>query len=177
MLREVLTERLAALAQRGLTRRLRYVCGAQEATVVLDGHEVLLLSSNNYLGLATHPAVKRAAQDAIARCGCSAGSSRLISGTLELHQQLEQRLAMFKHTEAALVFPSGYHANIGVLSALMEPGDTILSDELNHASIIDGCRLARARVQGHTKQFTASCSLPARAGAGTGLPARRHDAS
>jgi 8-amino-7-oxononanoate synthase len=147
MVKEVLAERLAVLAQRGLSRRLRYVSGAQEATVVLDGREVLLLSSNNYLGLATHPAVRHAAQDAIARWGCSAGSSRLISGTMELHQHLEQRLAAFKRAEAALVFPSGYQANIGVLSALMEPGDTIFSDELNHASLIDGCRLARAQVK------------------------------
>lgn len=147
MLNDVLAERLAALARRGLSRRLRLISGAQESTVVLDGQEVLSLSSNNYLGLATHPALKQAAQDAIARFGCSAGSSRLISGTMALHQQLEQRLAASKGTDAALVFPSGYHANIGVLSALMEPEDTILSDELNHASIIDGCRLSRARVR------------------------------
>lgn len=147
MLNDVLAERLDALARRGLSRRLRLISGAQESSVVLDGQEVLLLSSNNYLGLATHPALKQAAQDAIAQFGCSAGSSRLISGTMALHQQLEQRLASTKGTDAALVFPSGYHANIGVLSALMEPGDTILSDELNHASIIDGCRLSRARVQ------------------------------
>lgn len=147
MLNDVLAERLAALAQRGLSRRLRLISGAQESSVVLDGQDVLLLSSNNYLGLATHPALKHAAQDAIARFGCSAGSSRLISGTMELHQQLEHRIAASKGTAAALVFPSGYHANIGVLSALMEPDDTILSDELNHASIIDGCRLSRAQVR------------------------------
>lgn len=147
MLNDVLAKRLATLAQRGLSRHLRLISGAQESTVVLDGREVLLLSSNNYLGLATHPALKRAAQEAIARFGCSAGSSRLISGTMELHHQLEHRLAASKGTDAALVFPSGYHANIGVLSALMELGDTILSDELNHASIIDGCRLSRAQVR------------------------------
>lgn len=169
MLKEVLAERLAVLNQRGLSRRLRYISGAQEARVVLDGREVLLLSSNNYLGLATHPAVKHAAQDAIAHYGCSAGSSRLISGTMELHQQLEQRLAVFKRTEAALVFPSGYHANIGVLSALMEPGDTVLSDELNHASIIDGCQLSRATVKifrhrdmAHLAQLLAECSATGR---------------
>lgn len=168
-MKEVLAERLAVLAQRGLSRRLRYVSGAQEATVVLDGREVLLLSSNNYLGLATHPAVKHAAQDAIARWGCSAGSSRLISGTMELHQHLEQRLAAFKRAEAALVFPSGYQANIGVLSALVEPGDTILSDELNHASLIDGCRLARAQVKvfrhcdvDHLGRLLAECSSSGR---------------
>lgn len=164
MVKEVLAERLAVLAQRGLSRRLRYISGVQEATVVLDGREVLLLSSNNYLGLAMHPAVRYAAQDAIARWGCSAGSSRLISGTMELHQHLEQRLAAFKRAEAALVFPSGYQANIGVLSALMEPGDTIFSDELNHASLIDGCRLARAQVKvfrhcnvEHLGQLLAEC--------------------
>ena len=147
MLREVLATRLATVERGGLYRRLRVVAGPQEGTVLLDGREVLLLSSNNYLGLAWHPALKQAARQAIGQFGCGAGASRLISGSMEIHRQLEQRLAAFKHTEAALVFPSGYHANIGVLSALMEPGDTILSDELNHASIIDGCRLARAQAQ------------------------------
>ena len=164
MLKNVLALRLAAVKQSGLYRQVRLVAGAQEAAVVLDGREVLLLSSNNYLGLASHPVLKRAAQDAIERFGCGAGSSRLISGTMELHRDLEQRLAAFKHAEAALVFPSGYHANIGVLSALMSPGDTILSDALNHASIIDGCRLSRAEVRifrhrdmAHLDQLLAAC--------------------
>ncbi len=106
-----------------------------------------MLSSNNYLGIAAHPTLKKAAREAVEKFGCGAGASRLISGNMELHRELEARLAAFKQTEAALVFPSGYHANIGTLSALMGAGDTILSDELNHASIIDGCRLSRADIK------------------------------
>jgi 8-amino-7-oxononanoate synthase len=164
MLKTFLTAQLAELAHNGLYRRLRCVAGAQEGTVILDGREVLLLSSNNYLGLANHPVLKRAAQDAIEKYGCGAGASRLISGSMTLHQELEQRLAAFKQAQAALVFPSGYHANIGILSALMGPGDTILSDALNHASIIDGCRLSRADVRvfrhrdmAHLAQLLAAC--------------------
>jgi 8-amino-7-oxononanoate synthase len=164
MLKDFLKSKLAEIEQSGLYRRLRYVSGAQEGTIILDGGEVLLLSSNNYLGLANHPALKRAAQDAIAQYGCGAGASRLISGNMDLHRKLEQRLAAFKHTAAALVFPSGYHANIGIISALMGPEDTILSDALNHASIIDGCRLSRASVQvfrhrdmAHLAQLLAAC--------------------
>jgi glycine C-acetyltransferase len=146
MLKEILKAKLDDVEQRGLLRRLRLISGAQESAVVLDGREVVLLSSNNYLGLANHPALKRAAQEAIERLGCSAGASRLISGHMETHQALEEQLASFKKTEAALVFPSGYHANVGVLSALLGPGDVVFSDALNHASIIDGCRLSRATV-------------------------------
>ncbi len=147
MLNDVLTKRLDEVAQRGLYRRLRLVSGAQDSAVTLNGREVILLSSNNYLGLANHPALKHAAREAIAHFGCSSGASRLISGHMEIHRVLEEKLAHFKHAEAALVFPSGYHANIGVISALLGPGDTIFSDELNHASIIDGCRLSRAAVK------------------------------
>ena len=147
MLRSILKTRLAGLREEGLFRRLRIVEGAQEPVVRYDGREVLLLSSNNYLGLANHPALKTAAREAVEKFGCGAGSSRLISGNMELHRALESRLAAFKQTEAALVFPSGYHANVGTLSALMGTGDTILSDELNHASIIDGCRLSRASIK------------------------------
>lgn len=146
MLKDVLTARLAQVRENGLSRVLRPVDGAQDTVVSLNGHEVLLFSSNNYLGLANHPALKRAAARAIERFGCGSGASRLISGSMAVHHELEARLAALKKTEAALVFPTGYHANIGVLSALMGPGDTILSDNLNHASIIDGCRLSRAEV-------------------------------
>ncbi len=144
MRKEILTARLAEVKENGLYRRLRAVEGAQDAAIVLEGREVLLFSSNNYLGLANHPALKQAAQEAIEQYGCGSGASRLISGSMAVHHELEQRLARLKKTEAALVFPTGYHANIGVLSALMGAGDTILSDSLNHASIIDGCRLSRA---------------------------------
>lgn len=144
MRKEILTARLAEVKESGLYRHLRTVEGAQDAAIILEGQEVLLFSSNNYLGLTNHPALKRAAQEAIERYGCGSGASRLISGSMAVHHELENRLAALKKTEAALVFPTGYHANIGVLSALMGPGDTILSDSLNHASIIDGCRLSRA---------------------------------
>jgi 8-amino-7-oxononanoate synthase len=165
MLTDVLADRLADLEQRGLYRRLRLVEGAQAGRVRLDGREVLMLSSNNYLGLANHPTLTRAAQAALERCGCGAGASRLISGSMALHHELEDRLARLKHTQAALVFPTGYQANVGTLSALMGPGDTILSDALNHASIIDGCRLSRASTLvfrhndvEHVAELLASCS-------------------
>jgi 8-amino-7-oxononanoate synthase len=139
-----ISERLAELESSGLRRRLRVVEGPQGSEVVLDGRPVLLLCSNNYLGLADHPRLRRAAADAALSLGTSAGASRLISGSMSIHAELESRLAEFKGTEAALLFGSGYLANVGAIAALAEPGDVILSDELNHASIIDGCRLARA---------------------------------
>lgn len=147
MLKDVLATKLQEIEQRGLYRQMRLVDGAQDSSVLLSGREVLLLSSNNYLGIANHPALKHAAQQAIEGYGCSAGASRLISGHMTLHQQLETKIATFKHTEAALVFPTGYHANVGTISALLGPGDIVFSDALNHASIIDGCRLSRAEVK------------------------------
>ena len=112
--------------------------------MLLDGAEVLLLCSNNYLGLADHPRVRAAAGEAAERYGAGAGASRLISGSMSLHRKLEHRLATFKGAEAALLFGSGYLANIGIVSALAGRGEVVFSDELNHASIIDGCRLSRA---------------------------------
>ncbi len=144
MLDHVFQDRLDELKRRGLYRSLRVISGRQQAVVTMEGKEVVLLSSNNYLDLANHPEVKRAAVEALEAYGCGAGASRLISGTMELHAELETKLAEFKGTEAALVFGSGYHANTGVIPALMGAGDAILSDELNHASIIDGCRLSQA---------------------------------
>ncbi len=113
---------------------------------MLDGKRALLLCSNNYLGLADHPRVRQAAAEAALRWGVGAGASRLISGTMTVHQQLEERLAAFKGREAALLFGSGYLANAGTIAALARPGDVVFSDQLNHASIIDGCRLSRAEV-------------------------------
>src|SRR5271168_5125302 len=139
-------ERLAELERLGLTRRLRLVSGPQGPTVLLDGKPVLLLCSNNYLGLADHPDVRRAAAQAAMRWGAGAGASRLVSGTMTIHRRLEERLAAFEQSEACLLFGSGYLANIGVIGALAGPGDTVFSDELNHASIVDGCRLSRAEV-------------------------------
>jgi glycine C-acetyltransferase/8-amino-7-oxononanoate synthase len=139
-------ERLAELRRTGLHRRLRLIEGPQGPRVLLDGAEVLLLCSNNYLGLADHPRVRQAAAEAAERLGAGAGASRLISGSMALHRKLEGRLAEFKGSEAALLFGSGYLANTGTVAALAGRGDVILSDELNHASLIDGCRLSRAEI-------------------------------
>ena len=138
-------ERLQELRELGLYRRLRLVSGPQGPRVLLDGEPVLLLCSNNYLGLADEPVVREAAADAAARWGVGAGASRLVSGTMTVHRRLEERLAAFESTEACVLFGSGYLANLGVLGALAGPGDAVYSDALNHASIIDGCRLSRAR--------------------------------
>ena len=132
------------LRERGLHRRLRVVAGPQGARVLLDGKPVLLLCSNNYLGLADHPRVREAAADAAMRWGAGAGASRLISGNMTCHRRLEEQLAKFKGYDTALLFGSGYLANSGVVSALAGEGEVIFSDELNHASIVDGCRLSRA---------------------------------
>jgi glycine C-acetyltransferase/8-amino-7-oxononanoate synthase len=136
--------RLEELRSAGLHRRLRLIDSPQGPRVLLDGTEVLLLCSNNYLGLADHPRVRQAAAEAAERWGAGAGASRLISGNLALHQKLERRLAEFTGTEAALLFGSGYLANTGTVAALAGRGEVVFSDQLNHASIIDGCRLSRA---------------------------------
>jgi 8-amino-7-oxononanoate synthase len=134
------------LKERGLYRELRTVQGEQDSAVVIDGKRVLMFSSNNYLGLANHPELKKASMDATLRYGTGSGGSRLISGNMEIHRTLENEIALFKGTDRALLFSSGYHANIGVISALVGEGDVILSDELNHASIVDGCGLGRGKV-------------------------------
>jgi 8-amino-7-oxononanoate synthase len=139
-------KRLAELERLGLYRRLRLVSGPQGPRVLLDGKPVLLLCSNNYLGLADHPRVREAAADAAMRWGVGAGASRLVSGTMTIHRRLEERLAAWKGSEACLLFGSGYLANIGTIGALAGRGDTVFSDELNHASIVDGCRLSKAEV-------------------------------
>src|SRR5262245_7634028 len=139
-----LHDELTAIKQASLYRRLRRVENDQGPTLMLDGREVINFSSNNYLGIANHPSLARAAKEAIDRYGCGSGASRLISGNMALHEELENRLAAFKGTEAALVFNSGFQANTGILSTLAGEGDAIFSDALNHASIIDGCRLSRA---------------------------------
>ena len=139
-------ERLEELEQEGLRRRLRMVSGPQGPRVLLDGRPVLVLCSNNYLGLADHPRVREAAAEAAMRWGVGAGASRLVSGTMTIHCRLEQRLAAFARSEACVLFGSGYLANLGVIGALAGRGDVVFSDERNHASIIDACRLSRAEV-------------------------------
>jgi 8-amino-7-oxononanoate synthase len=138
-------ERLEEIRGRGLYRKLRCVSGPQGPRVLLDGRPVLLLCSNNYLGLADHPRVREAAAEAAMRYGAGSGASRLISGNMTIHRRLEEQLADFKRAEACLLFGSGYLANSGVVSALAREGDVVFSDALNHASIIDGCRLSRAQ--------------------------------
>lgn len=142
---EMLAEELAAKKARHLCREMHEIDSAQAAHVTVGGAEKLLLASNNYLGLVDHPRLKRAAQEAVERYGCGSGGSRLTTGTLPLHTKLEEELASFKGTEAALLFDTGYMANVGILSALGQKGAVFFSDELNHASIIDGCRLSRAK--------------------------------
>ncbi|OJU82342.1 MAG: 8-amino-7-oxononanoate synthase [Solirubrobacterales bacterium 70-9] len=136
--------RLEELRDRGLYRRLRLIEGPQGPRVLLSGREVLLLCSNDYLGLASDQRVREAAAEAALHWGAGAGASRLISGNMQPHRELETRLAAFKGYERALLFGSGYLANSGTIAALAGPGEVVFSDELNHASIIDGCRLARA---------------------------------
>jgi glycine C-acetyltransferase len=138
---------LAQLKAKGLYRTLRTVESAQGPRLVVDGKEVLLLCSNDYLGLANHPRVKEAAKSAIDKYGFGSGASRLVSGSMEAHCSLEEKIAKFKGTEAALLFNSGYAANTGVISALAGRQDIVYSDRLNHASIVDGCRLSMAKVR------------------------------
>ncbi|MGQ9826148.1 MAG: aminotransferase class I/II-fold pyridoxal phosphate-dependent enzyme, partial [Desulfotomaculales bacterium] len=137
---------LEVLRERNLYRQLKWFHGTQSARVTVDGRPCILLASNNYLGLTEHPAVKEAAVQAVLDWGTGAGGSRLISGNYRLYQELERKIADFKKAEEAVVFSSGYLANLGTINALAGKGDVILSDELNHASIIDGCRLSRADV-------------------------------
>lgn len=135
---------LDGLRAKGVFSLPRTLETEQKATVVIDGHEVITLSSNNYLGLTIHPRLREAAIKAIEQYGVGSGSVRTIAGTMTLHNVLEEKLAKFKHTEASLTIQSGYATNLGVINALMQEGDMIVSDELNHASIIDGIRLSKA---------------------------------
>ncbi len=141
---DYLSDVLDEIRQQGLYRDLRVLQGEQEAVASFDGREVINLSSNNYLGLTTHPKLRRAAVEAVEKFGVGSGAVRTIAGTMALHEELEERLAAFKHTEAALTFQSGFTANVGAISALLAPEDVVISDELNHASLIDGMRLTKA---------------------------------
>jgi glycine C-acetyltransferase len=144
---DFINEELKRLKREGLYRELKFVEGSQGNRVKINGKEVILLSSNNYLGLASHPELKKAAVLAAEKYGCGSGASRLISGNMELHEKLEERIASFKGTESALLFNSGYTANVGVISSICGRGDIIFSDKLNHASIIDGCLLSGAEIK------------------------------
>jgi glycine C-acetyltransferase len=142
-----LTTELTSLREQGLYRKLRILEGRQQATTEFDGRSVVNLSSNNYLGLTTHPKLVEAAIQAIRDFGVGSGSVRTIAGTMSLHMELERRLAVFKHTEAVVVFQSGFAANAGTVSSILTKEDVVISDSLNHASIIDGARLSRAAIK------------------------------
>jgi glycine C-acetyltransferase len=142
-----LADELDSLRQQGLYRSLRILEGEQRTRSVFDGRSVVNLSSNNYLGLTTHPRLRQRAMEAIEQLGVGSGAVRTIAGTMDIHMELERRLAAFKHTEAVVVFQSGFTANAGTVSSVLTKDDVIISDELNHASIIDGCRLSRAAIK------------------------------
>lgn len=142
-----LADELDSLKSQGLYRRLRVLEGEQRAATTFDHTAVVNLSSNNYLGLTTHPKLREAAIAAIEKYGVGSGSVRTIAGTMSIHMELEARLAAFKKTEAAVVFQSGFTANAGTVSSVLTKEDVVISDELNHASIIDGCRLSRATIK------------------------------
>src|SRR5688572_22679982 len=144
---QYLADELSSLREQGLYRRLRVLDDEQRANTSVDHRSVVNLSSNNYLGLTTHPRLRQAAAEALERFGVGTGSVRPIAGTLAIHMELEERLAVFKKTEAAVVFQSGFTANAGTVSSILTRDDAIVSDELNHASIIDGARLSRATIK------------------------------
>jgi 8-amino-7-oxononanoate synthase len=144
---DAIARELEEIDARGLLRKPRLIDGPIGPRVGIDGRDTLLFCSNDYLGLANHPAVKEAAKRAIDEHGAGSGASRLVAGTLSIHRELEAALAKLKGEEDAIVFGSGYLANIGTISALTKEGDTIYSDELNHASIVDACRLSRAETR------------------------------
>ncbi len=144
---QFLDEAMAGIKADGFYRRLRVLHGEQRAEARFDGTDVINLSSNNYLGLTTHPKLRDAALKAVKDLGVGSGSVRTIAGTMELHMELERRIATFKKTEASVVFQSGFAANAGTVAAILGKDDLILSDELNHASIIDGARLSRAAIR------------------------------
>ena len=152
-----LHDQLADMEAKGLHFRLRLLEGEQRPAAHFDGKDVINLSSNNYLGLTTHKALRRAAIGAIRTHGVGAGAVRTIAGTMDLHMALEEQIAKFKGTEASVVFQSGFTANAGTVAAILGKDDLILSDELNHASIIDGCRLSRAAIKVFKHKDVADC--------------------
>src|SRR5678810_1106665 len=141
-----LTDELNTLKTKGTHFRLRVLEDEQAPICTFDGKKVINLASNNYLGLTTHPRLREAALEATRKYGVGSGSVRTISGTMTLHMELEERIARFKNVEACVVFQSGFAANAGTVAAILTPEDHIISDELNHASIIDGCRLSKAKI-------------------------------
>jgi glycine C-acetyltransferase len=146
ILNQFLSENLEDLKNKGLYNVIDPLESPNGPIIKIKGQELINLSSNNYLGLATDDRLKNVAKEAVDKYGVGAGAVRTINGTLELHTRLEEKLAEFKHTEAAIAYQSGFNCNMAAISAVMDKNDAILSDELNHASIIDGCRLSRAKI-------------------------------
>ncbi len=162
-----LTEEIEGLKAQGLYNRIRTISSAQGARLVVDGKDVLNFCSNNYLGLANHPKLVEAAREAAAKYGVGPGAVRTIAGTMELHIELEKRLAKFKGAEAVITFQSGFTANLGTIPALVGKEDVIFSDRLNHASIIDGCRLSGARIAAYEHNDPAALEAVVKENAGT----------
>jgi glycine C-acetyltransferase len=154
---QYLHDALEDLKSKHLYFRLKILEGEQKPVAVFDGEEVINLSSNNYLGLTTHPKLRRAAIEATRKYGVGSGAVRSIAGTMKIHMELEEQIARFKKVEACVVFQSGFAANAGTVSAILGKEDLIVSDELNHASIIDGCRLSRATIKVFKHKDAADC--------------------
>jgi len=154
---QYVSETLEDLRSRGVAPKLRVLEGEQKPVCVFDGREVINLASNNYLGLTSHKALRKAALEAVRKLGLGAGAVRTIAGTMKLHMDLEEQIAKFKHTEACVVFQSGFTANAGTVSAVLGKDDLIISDELNHASIIDGARLSKATIKVFKHKDIADC--------------------
>src|ERR1700751_3996766 len=152
-----ISETLQELRAKGVAPKLRVLEGEQKPVAIFDGKEVINLASNNYLGLTTHKALRKAALDAVKRYGAGAGAVRTIAGTMKIHMELEEQIARFKNTEACVVFQSGFTANAGTVSAVLGKDDLIVSDELNHASIIDGARLSKATIKVFKHKDMADC--------------------
>ena len=154
---QYVSETLQDLRSKGVAPKLHVLAGEQKPVCVFDGREVINLASNNYLGLTSHKALRKAAVEAVRKLGVGAGAVRTIAGTMKLHMQLEEQIAKFKHTEACVVFQSGFTANAGTVSAVLGKDDLIISDELNHASIIDGARLSKATIKVFKHKDIADC--------------------
>ena len=154
---QYLRDALEELKAKNQYFHLRVLEGEQKPVAIFDGKEVINLSSNNYLGLTTHPKLRRAAIDATRKYGVGSGAVRTITGTMKIHMELEEQIARFKKVEACVVFQSGFAANAGTVSAILGKEDLIISDELNHASIIDGCRLSRATIKVFKHKDIADC--------------------
>src|SRR6266851_4702202 len=144
---QYVADELKELRAKGVAPKLRVLEGEQKPVCIFDGREVINLASNNYLGLTTHKTLRKAALDAVKRYGAGAGAVRTIAGTMKIHMELEEQIAAFKNVEACVVFQSGFTANAGTVSAVLGKEDLIVSDELNHASIIDGARLSKATIK------------------------------